>query len=575
MLKPFYLLFFFLCFICCTGLNAAEVLHLDLEVAWILQGRTFSFTGFFMEFLGVSSALLKYLPQFRLIQSSFNYSFDESGISSNVINLLFEKERNNILDLYSVQQRLEFNLVTDSLILSDNFPVSCSETELSDTSNLIRMWRYMSPGKRTPQDCCIACTALPNCLGWSLSFGELGTDLLCELKGSLAKHAAVNEILSTHPRENIIASGSLLSVRKPSPKFKIFHGTTCFYQNWTSLKPSISEVRIGRYMVEREQFKGGMTLHEMAVMKCAVQMDEIWVPTEWNKRIFEKYLNSVGFAYTRVFVIPEAVDASLFDPRLSRRASASRGPWRGNKLCRSDVAAAASPGGDSAATFQFLSIFKWEDRKGWDVLLRSYWTAFDLDDDVLLRLHTYVPAWVKGETNVLRIIEQFAQSEFGRSLADLPKVSWEVENSPNGTQMSREDMRDLYSSADAFVLPTRGEGWGLPIAEAMAMEIPVIVTNFSGPQAYATSENAYLIPVKPGLDQLGFGIPDSDALARIMKEVVIDSCPHEDGSESTARRIARAGRAAISAWSPDYVALEMVKRLRELAAERGYQLTRH
>jgi hypothetical protein len=26
----------------------------------------------------------------------------------------------------------------------------------------------------------------------------------------------------------------------------------------------------------------------------------------------------------------------------------------------------------------------------------------------------------------------------------------------------------------------RGEGWGLPIAEAMALEVPVIVTNYSG-----------------------------------------------------------------------------------------------
>ena len=32
----------------------------------------------------------------------------------------------------------------------------------------------------------------------------------------------------------------------------------------------------------------------------------------------------------------------------------------------------------------------------------------------------------------------------------------------------------LYKSVDAFVLPTHGEGWGLPFAEAMAMELPTI-----------------------------------------------------------------------------------------------------
>lgn len=35
-------------------------------------------------------------------------------------------------------------------------------------------------------------------------------------------------------------------------------------------------------------------------------------------------------------------------------------------------------------------------------------------------------------------------------------------------------------AADAFVLASHGEGWGLPIAEAMAMQLPVIATNWSG-----------------------------------------------------------------------------------------------
>lgn len=34
--------------------------------------------------------------------------------------------------------------------------------------------------------------------------------------------------------------------------------------------------------------------------------------------------------------------------------------------------------------------------------------------------------------------------------------------------------------ADAFVLPTHGEGWGRPVMEAMAMELPCIVTYWSG-----------------------------------------------------------------------------------------------
>jgi glycosyltransferase involved in cell wall biosynthesis len=71
-------------------------------------------------------------------------------------------------------------------------------------------------------------------------------------------------------------------------------------------------------------------------------------------------------------------------------------------------------------------------------------------------------------------------------------------------------VRDLLASADAFVLPTRGEGWGLPIAEAMAMQLPVIVTNHSGPAAFTSDESAYLIPILPSLDSSGYAQPDKE-----------------------------------------------------------------
>ena len=41
------------------------------------------------------------------------------------------------------------------------------------------------------------------------------------------------------------------------------------------------------------------------------------------------------------------------------------------------------------------------------------------------------------------------------------------------------------------MLPTRGEGWGLPVVEAMAVGLPVICTNASGPTAYLTKENSF------------------------------------------------------------------------------------
>jgi glycosyltransferase involved in cell wall biosynthesis len=36
--------------------------------------------------------------------------------------------------------------------------------------------------------------------------------------------------------------------------------------------------------------------------------------------------------------------------------------------------------------------------------------------------------------------------------------------------------RDMYASADVFVLPTHAEGFGRPIIEAMSMGLPAIAT---------------------------------------------------------------------------------------------------
>lgn len=73
----------------------------------------------------------------------------------------------------------------------------------------------------------------------------------------------------------------------------------------------------------------------------------------------------------------------------------------------------------------------------------------------------------------------------------------------SNNDISRAEMREAYSRADAFVLPTRGEGWGLPVLEAMSMSVPAIVTNFSGPTGFVTSENGYPLPFER-IDNQGF-----------------------------------------------------------------------
>jgi len=48
-----------------------------------------------------------------------------------------------------------------------------------------------------------------------------------------------------------------------------------------------------------------------------------------------------------------------------------------------------------------------------------------------------------------------------------------------GESLSEEEMIHLYNCMDVFVLPTAGEGFGIPTIEAMACGVPVAVTNYT------------------------------------------------------------------------------------------------
>ena len=48
-------------------------------------------------------------------------------------------------------------------------------------------------------------------------------------------------------------------------------------------------------------------------------------------------------------------------------------------------------------------------------------------------------------------------------------------------------MAALYRRAHAFVLPTRGEGWCLPLLEAMVAGVPAVATAWSGLLEFATA----------------------------------------------------------------------------------------
>ena len=61
--------------------------------------------------------------------------------------------------------------------------------------------------------------------------------------------------------------------------------------------------------------------------------------------------------------------------------------------------------------------------------------------------------------------------------------------------VSRKNMPNLYRECDAFVLPSRGESFGIVFIEALAHGKPLIATRCGGPEDIVHADNGLLVPM--------------------------------------------------------------------------------
>lgn len=185
--------------------------------------------------------------------------------------------------------------------------------------------------------------------------------------------------------------------------------------------------------------------------------DLVWAPSAWARNI----LLAHGLPATKVTVVPEGVDAELYHPHCR--------PWNETK---------------SPTKFRFLMLGKFEERKGYTQLLDAFVKAFGKTPKVELL--------IKGDYYI-------DQQRKGEMLLDFVKSY----NAPNIRLLtgaaSQEDLFVIYNMADAFVFPSRAEGWGLPLIEAMATGLPAIATNYSGQTEFLSHLEGLFMPVRHNL----------------------------------------------------------------------------
>jgi glycosyltransferase involved in cell wall biosynthesis/tetratricopeptide (TPR) repeat protein len=220
--------------------------------------------------------------------------------------------------------------------------------------------------------------------------------------------------------------------------------------------------------------------------------DEVWVPTEYVRQCFVRS----GVAAGKLAIVPYGVDPSRFRP---------------------DAPPIALPTGKK---FRFLFVGGTIARKGADILLETYLRTFGPADDVCL------------------VIKDMGTRSFygGQGLGDSIRAA---QADPAAAEivyleddLPASDMPGLYTACQCLVHPYRGEGFGLPIAEAMACGLAVIVPRHGACLDFCDDSVAMMVradelrlpaarvgaieTVEPGW----WAEVDRDALASAMREVV-------------------------------------------------------
>jgi glycosyltransferase involved in cell wall biosynthesis/predicted Zn-dependent protease len=268
------------------------------------------------------------------------------------------------------------------------------------------------------------------------------------------------------------------------------------------------------------------------------RVDEVWA---YSRAVERAYVAS-GVPAERVKVIPLGVDSDRFRPGLDPLPLTTR------------------------KSVKLLFVGGTIRRKGFDVLLTAYRRAFTAHDDVCLVIRDLgAGTFYRGQTD---------EAEVEKHRAD-PSAA-EVEYL--GADLSEVDLPRLFAACDALVHPYRGEGFALPVLEAMACGRPVVVTAGGPTDEFVPPAACWRVPARVAYfpDEQAGGLPtagrpwwlepDPDALADILREVVTDAAGRAEQGV--------AGRRAALGWTWARTAATVEDRVRELRTRTPVRLAR-
>jgi autotransporter strand-loop-strand O-heptosyltransferase len=229
------------------------------------------------------------------------------------------------------------------------------------------------------------------------------------------------------------------------------------------------------------------------------KFDQVWVPTQWQKDCTVEQ----GIPEWKVKVVPEGVDIKTYKPK--------------NYVISKPV----------NRPFRFILVGRWDYRKSTKEIIETFVKTFSEDDNVELLINVDNPFAYDGMNSTEERLERYGIKHSGIKILH---------------HLSKEEYVETLKSSDVFLSCARGEGWNLPLIEAMSCGIPSMYSNWGGQLEFAEGRG---IPVNiigevpanvQGNDNYfswtenapgNFAEPDFNDLSKKMRDIVENYFVHK------------------------------------------------